>query len=138
MVYKIHRYTQAGGRSDVQETYDSGSAERRAELDVALEYLKCRDRGEWRRPKAAKLSKTQGYRDYFEIRFMADQVQQRPIGYFGPESGVFTILLWATEKGGTLRPADWYDKAERRRARIESGTDQSIPLQQHGENADAE
>lgn len=138
MVYKIHRYTQAGGRSDVQETYDGGSAELKAELDVALEYLACRDRSEWRRPNAAKLAKTHGYRDYFEIRFKADNVQQRPIGYFGPESGVFTILLWATEKGGKFRPADWYDKAERRRARIESGTDQSILLQQPGDIADAE
>ena len=100
-----------------------------AGLDVALEYLKARDRRDWRRPRAAKLAKTQGYRDYFEIRFMADHVQQRPIGYFGPSAGVFTILLWATEKGGKLRPADWYDKAERRRALIERGIDAARELQ---------
>lgn len=130
MTYKIHRYTRSDGRSDVQDAYDKGSVELKAGLDVALEYLKARDRSDWRRPKAAKLAKTQGYRDYFEIRFMADKVQQRPIGYFGPKACVFTILLWATEKGGKLQPADWYDKAERRRALIERGTDASHELQQ--------
>ncbi len=137
MVYKIHCYHQSNGRSDVQDKYDNGSADLVAGLDVALEFLALRDRGEWKRPRAAKLSKTRGYRDYFEIRFMADRVQQRPIGYFGPESGKFTILLWATEKGGKLSPADWYEIAERRRTQLNNGIAVSIKLERGEQMHDA-
>lgn len=73
------------------------------------------------RPKAARLDKNKTFRDYYEIRFQADKVQQRPIGYFGPKSNEFTILLWATEKGNRLLPVGWFDVAERRRLQIENG-----------------
>ena len=39
-----------------------------------------------------------------EIRFLADNVQQRPLG-FRSGSGEFTVLVWAHEKGG-----EWVEK----------------------------
>ena len=137
MVYRIHCYCQPNGRSDVQAEYDAGSSDLKANLDVALEFLRVRNRRDWTRPKAAKLSKGGGYRDYFEIRFMANHVQQRPIGYFGPGHDVFTILLWATEKGGKLRPSDWHAIADRRRTEITNGSASSIKLEQEEDTHNA-
>ncbi|MBN9476156.1 MAG: hypothetical protein J0H72_19050 [Burkholderiales bacterium] len=101
--------------------------ELQAAFDVHMEYLCARQREEWRRPKAAKLTRPNGYNDFFEIRFMSDRVQQRPIGYFGPGQNTFTVLLWATEKGQLL-PRDWHGIATRRREEIASRPDQSKPF----------
>lgn len=128
----IKCYVSSKGKNEVQGIYSSGTENLKAELEVALEYLKVRERLEWRRPHAAKLSKCDGFRDFFEIRFFADRLQQRPIGYFGPQQNDFTILLWATEKGGRLDPANWCQKANRRRSEIIDGVATVIDLKLDG------
>jgi hypothetical protein len=122
MVIKYKAYRTNHGRCDVQQTYDSSSFVLRAATDVALDYLAQQSRDSWRRPAAAKLSKGKGFRDYFEIRFYAENIQQRPIGYFYPNDTEFVILLWATEKGGKLYPESWRDVCDRRRNEIESSS----------------
>lgn len=120
-MWNIKCYVASNGSSQVQSAYDSGSAALKAELEVELEYLKIRGREEWRRPHAAKLTKCDDFRDFYEIRMYSDRVQQRPIGYFGPGANDFTILLWATEKGGKLYPENWCKKANRLRKEIRDG-----------------
>lgn len=120
-MWNVKCYVSSNGKNEVQETYSSGTDNLKAELEVALEYLKVRERQEWQRPHAHKLSKCDKFRDFFEIRFIANRLQQRPIGYFGPQPNDFTILLWATEKGGKLIPASWCQKANRRRQEITDG-----------------
>lgn len=120
-MWNINCYVSSSGKNDVQETYDFGTDELKAQLEVGLEYLRIRDRQEWRRPRAAKLTKCEYFRDFFEIRLFADNLQQRPIGYFGPNTNDFTILIWATEKGGNLIPLEWCKKANRRRNEINEG-----------------
>jgi len=115
---KIKCYESSSEKNEIQATYDSGTEELKAELEVALAYLKVRDRQDWRRPHAHKMSKCKKFRDFFEIRFKANNLQQRPIGYFGPDKNDFTILIWATEKGGKLKPEDWFKIADRRRNEI--------------------
>lgn len=83
-MWNIKCYVSASGRNEVQATYDSGNDDLKAELEVEIAYLEVRERDEWRRPHAAKLSKCSEFRDFFEIRLFANGVQQRPIGYFGP------------------------------------------------------
>ena len=112
---------ESNGKNEVQETYDSGNDVLRAEFEVELTYLKVRSREKWTRPHAAKLSKCKEFRDFFEIRFFANRLQQRPLGYFGPNPNDFTILLWATEKGGELIPRSWCKKANSRRQKIIDG-----------------
>lgn len=121
-MWNIKCYVSASGKNEVQTTYDSGSDALKAELEVEVAYLKVRGREEWQRPHAAKLSKCTEFRDFFEIRLFADNVQQRPIGYFGPNPNDFTILLWAHEKGGKLKPDNWCKKANRLRKEIIAGT----------------
>ena len=117
----IKCYVNARNENEIQATYDNGSDNLQAELMVAIEFLKVRGREDWRRPRAAQLSKCNDFKDFFEIRLFADKVQQRPIGYFGPGRNDFTILLWATEKGNQLIPADWCQIANRRRMKIAGG-----------------
>lgn len=120
-MWNICCYVTTSGKNEVQSTYDDGSYSLQAGFDVALKYLRMQDRQDWRRPKAARLNKNKAFPDYYEIRFKADNVQQRPIGYFGPGSNDFTVLIWANEKGNRLQPTTWFDIAERRRKQIESG-----------------
>lgn len=50
-----------------------------------------------------------------EVRFMAKKVQQRPLGYCGPETKNFTFLIAATERGNRFVPPDAPGQAEQRR-----------------------
>jgi len=129
----IKCYVSSSGKNEVQATYDSGTEELKAGLEVALAYLKVRDRQVWIRPHAHKMSKCIEFRDFFEIRFRAENLQQRPIGYFGPGLNDFTILIWATEKGNKLKPENWCEKANRRRKEILNGEAKAKCLQLKGD-----
>jgi hypothetical protein len=39
-----------------------------------------------------------------EIRFFAENVQHRPLGFYGPLKLEFTIAFFATERGGKFYP----------------------------------
>ncbi|WP_340121299.1 hypothetical protein [Methylobacter svalbardensis] len=130
---KIKCYESSSGKNEVQETYDSGTEELKAELEVALAYLKVRNRQDWRRPHAHKMSKCKEFRNFFETRFFANRLQQRPIGYFGPEENDFTILIWATEKGNKLNPENWCGKSNRRREEIINGNAKAKCLKLEGD-----
>ncbi len=102
----------------------------KAGFDVETEYL-CRSAKEsWTRPHAAKLTKGKknDFKEYYEIRFFADNTQQRPIGYFGPGDGEFTILIWATEKGDKLKPSTWRQRADNARENIERDASYAKPF----------
>ncbi len=123
-------YETLNGKKEVQSTFDSGSDELKANCLLAIEYLQVREKQDWTNPRnyAAKLTAGEGYRDFYEIRFKADKVMQRPIGYFGPGVNEFTILIWATEKGGKILPEGWRKKAERLRLQIEGKTAYAKPF----------
>lgn len=118
-------------RSEVQECYDAATESMKASFEVAIEYLQAQPRQNWVRPRAAKLQKGKEneFREYFEIRFKCDNVQQRPIGYFGPKENEFTILIWATEKGGKIIPTTWKKTADQRRISIDNGEDHAKKIE---------
>jgi len=70
----------------------------------------------WIDPHARKLAWHQNpdCKDIYEIRFKAHGVQQRPLGYFGPHLGIFTVVLWATHKGNQWRPKGFCRIAKQR------------------------
>lgn len=119
MNWKIKYYLSGTGHSDVLKAYKEATAKVRAAFEVQLDYLAVRPQEDWRRPKVAKLARDVAHKDFYEIRFFADQVQQRPIGFFGPEKKDFTIVLWATEKGMKLVPKEWNKIANSRRQDID-------------------
>jgi hypothetical protein len=120
--YRILCFVDHRGKSDVQDFYDSGTAELQAAFEVAISYLREMSRQEWTRPKAARLNKYKDFKDFFEIRFKANNVQQRPIGYFGPGEDEFTILIWLKEQGNKLIPDTWCKSANAMKEQIENVT----------------
>jgi hypothetical protein len=129
----INYYESSEGKHEVLETYNSGTDDLKAGFEVAIKFLRVRNRQDWRRPNAHKMSKSKEFRDFFEIRFKANNVQQRPIGYFGPGESDFTILIWAIEKGNKLLPEEWDKKANRFRKEIIEGTANAKPLKLEGD-----
>lgn len=55
----------------------------------------------------------------FEIRFEVDNVQYRPLAYYGPERRDITILTGATEVGGRLEPPGICGTALNRKSLVE-------------------
>lgn len=102
----------------IEAAYEGKSLEAQAAFDNAIHFLAQRKAHEWREPHTKKLS---GECDgLVEIRFEADKVQQRPIGYYGPARGQFTILIWATEKNGRFEPRTACSIAQRRRGEVDA------------------
>ncbi|MFM0115657.1 hypothetical protein [Paraburkholderia nemoris] len=126
-MWLLKTYVNQAGKCDVREGYERGTDDLQAAFDVQMEFLCEQPRHGWTRPKAAKLTVNKGFRDYFEVRIFADRVQQRPIGYFGPNNNDFTLLLWAIEKGDKLIPSGWHSKADSRRDAISNGTASAVP-----------
>ncbi|MGD0961737.1 MAG: hypothetical protein ABSB19_18150 [Methylomonas sp.] len=118
---KIKCYVANSGKNEVQDVYNNGSEELKAGFEVAISYLKEMSRQHWSRPDAHRLNKVKGFKDFYEIRFRADKLQQRPIGFFWPDDNHFTILIWATEKGNKLNPESWHEKCAKRKSDIENG-----------------
>lgn len=73
----------------------------RAAADNSLKYLRARKSQDWRFPQYKSL--TENCKGWGEIRFLADRVQYRLIGYMGPGSEKFTILIPVPGKGQSVR-----------------------------------
>ena len=113
------------GGGDVKDAYENGSSDLRGRLLSRLKTLSQLPLGEWREPHVKNL-KGECY-GLTEIRFKADGVQQRPLGYqSGPNE--FTILFWATEKGNKFIPLSACKKALARKAETESNEELSHDL----------
>jgi hypothetical protein len=59
-----------------------------------------------------------GYNGIYEIRFIVNNIQYRPLGCYGPDEKQFTILIGATKKGNRFNPANARELAMERRRMI--------------------
>jgi hypothetical protein len=85
----------------VRQAHDAGSKQLQAKFRSRLHILAQLRRPDWGEPHFKRLT---GDGDGLsELRFKADGVQQRPLGF---ESAPleYTILFWATERGGKFVP----------------------------------
>jgi hypothetical protein len=131
MSWRYKTYASANGRSDVQKHIDRLNAQAKYRFEAELRWLRDLSPREWHEPHAKKLK---GYDHLYEIRFTANKVRQRPIGFFGPDPGDFTILVWATHKQDIYDPAEALDTAEgRRKSLVVSKTASAAPLAIDGE-----
>ncbi|WP_124472238.1 hypothetical protein [Burkholderia contaminans] len=135
-IWWLRDHTSASERREVRSDYERASEAVRAAFDVQWELLSARPRERWTRPDAAKLrpEKKGGYREFFEFRFFEDNVQQRPLGYFGPGDKHFTLLIWATEKGNRFIPPEAVGTCEHRRNGIIGGTSSASPWNEDEED----
>lgn len=131
MAWTFSVYVGIGGSDALQREINRITASCRQHFSVRLRYLAVTAKIDWNRPHAAKLV---GWEDIYEIRFKADNVQVRPLGFFGPANNEFTILVWAIEKGNVYKPHDCFKTAARRRKEVRDGKAGIARLQIFGED----
>jgi hypothetical protein len=105
----------SGVESDIHNTYLSGSGQLRARFLSRLTILSKLPRAEWHEGYMKQLSGNCS--GLSEIRFLADRVQQRPLG-FQLNDREFVLLLWAREKGDKFVPKKACEIALKRKAEI--------------------
>ena len=115
VLWSFRCYRSADGTDQVKAWYDGGSKQLRAKFISRMKTLGQLARNEWHE----NLYKTlHGECDGLaEIRFFADKVQQRPLG-FHSGGAEFTILFCAKEKGGKFVPLSACAKAIARKDEV--------------------
>ena len=102
VVWTFRTYVSARGEAEVPTWYDLQTLKVQATFDQRLRTLQQMEISEWRDPYSKRLKgKCDGL---IEIRFLADRVQHRPLGWFGPSQREFTILFCAREIGDRFDP----------------------------------
>jgi hypothetical protein len=98
----------------VKESQDKGSKKLRARFLSRIKILAQLEFSDWREPAFKTLhGECAGLG---EIRFKADGVQQRPLGFRSGQDE-FTILFWAKEKENKFVPRDSCQRILRERKR---------------------
>ena len=125
VIWTFRHYVDLNGTSDVKETYDNGTPQLRSKLLSRLRTLANLPLTDWNETYRKSLK---GNCDGLEeIRFKADNVQQRPLGYRSTASE-FIILFWATERGGKFVPLSACEKALKRKTEVLLNKDRSNAL----------
>ena len=115
VLWSFRCYRSADGTDEVRAWYDGGSKELQARFLSRMRTLAQLARNEWHENYYKALH---GPCDGLgEIRFKADRVQQRPLG-FHSGGAEFTILFCAKEKGGKFVPLSACEKAIARRNEV--------------------
>jgi hypothetical protein len=105
-------------RNFIAEWMDTIGVRPKAKINAVLKNLSETPQAEWHKTKAAEKLKGQG--DLWEIKAFASDVQWRPIGFFGPGPGTFTLLAGATEKDRKLLPLSVLETAQGRKANVQA------------------
>ncbi len=103
-------------RNTIAEWMDSIGVRPKAKINAILKNLSETPQTEWHRSRAAEKLKGQG--DLWEIKAFASDIQWRPIGFFGPDRGTFTLLVGAIEKDRRLLPPTVLATAQARKASV--------------------
>jgi hypothetical protein len=115
VLWSFRCYRSDNGTDEVRAWYESGSKQLQARFLSRLKTLAQQARNEWHGNWYKPLH---GECDGLgEIRFIADKVQQRPLGFRSGDYE-FTILLCVKEKGGKFVPLGACKKALARRDEI--------------------
>lgn len=109
-IYRIKKFVEGNGSSDLVEWHKNLDEEGKAKFAVRMEYLCACPSESWSLPYCRPLDD-----GISEIRFKDRRVQQRPLGYFGPNIKEFTFLISAIEKGGKFVPKDAIARAKIRK-----------------------
>lgn len=109
----IKCYCNANGRDVFDKEYGRQSNDAKSEFRSVLNGLKDQPTIQgWMRPNG--FDRLSGkYRQLGKLIFKArkTKVQHRPIGFFGPGEGEFTLLAWASERGDAWDPPNVRDTA---------------------------
>jgi hypothetical protein len=118
MLWTFFEFLTTGNRGVITEWYNGDLAEEaQQDFEDLLRYLAVTPRHLWERPKFAPVA---GYAGLGKLRFKANRIQYRPIGFFGPRVGQFTLLIGAEERGGRWNPRDAPTQALGRKSTVEA------------------
>ena len=115
VIWTFRHYVDANGVSDVRATYDRGRDKLKPRFLSRLRTLANLPFDDWHETYWKPL-KGEGS-GLEELRFKANNVEQRPLGFRSGDTE-FTILFWATEKGGKFVPLSACTKALERKAEV--------------------
>ncbi len=111
-------YVGDDGKDEIRAWYDAQTAQCRARFASRLKILASLPADEWHETYFKHLhGECHGLA---EIRYKADKVQQRPLG-FRSAPDVFTLLYCAKEKNGKFVPLSACAQALERKAKVISG-----------------
>jgi hypothetical protein len=122
MLWTFLEFLTTGNRGVITEWYAELTEEAQQDFDDLLRYLAVTPRHLWERPKFAPIT---GYAGLGKLRFKANRVQYRHIGFFGPKAGQFTLLIGAEERGRRWVPRDAPNQALRRKTIVEADNDRT-------------
>lgn len=112
-------------------TYENLGNAGQATADIRVLYVRDQAPSMWTLPHARKLAwqSDSNCKGLYEIRFKANGLQQRPMGYFGPHPGIFTFVVWATHKGSHWKPREFCRIAKERWQEIQASAAEIRPVQ---------
>lgn len=131
LTWRFNTYLSPTGRSDVQDAIDRYDDYGREYLHRQVAYLAVTGTADWTMPRALKLK---GVKDLYEIRYKANRQQARALGFFGPNTGEFTITLICTHKDNVYKPPNAFQTATDRANSVKSGRASVIALRFDGED----
>lgn len=101
-LWQVHGFVPSPPKSVIDEWIETASDDALAKFDSRLLMLTQLQSANWKYEHAHHLSGV--CNGLFEIRFQANNVAHRPLCCFGPNRMTFTVLFFATEHNGNLRP----------------------------------
>ena len=112
-IWAIRSFRAQGGRKVFLEEYKCQSPAVRADFRSLLTVLREQPLiTGWCRPNFDRLSRR--FRELGKLRLKVQNVQHRPLGFFGPTPRTFTLLAWATERDGDYDPPNVREVALKR------------------------
>jgi hypothetical protein len=115
ILWSFRYYTPGDRKTGIRQRHDKGSKKLQATFRSRLKTLSQLDWEEWREPYFKQLSGTA--RGLCEVRFKADGVQQRPLGFVSGNRE-FTLVAWATEKNDRFVPLSAPETAMRIKSEV--------------------
>jgi hypothetical protein len=124
--WRFHCYVSEDGTDEIRTWYEAQSKRLQQKFLDRMLALRGLPPEEWTLPLFRWLrGDGQGLG---EIRFKSDGVQQRPLGFRGPEADLFTLLYPAREKKDRFMPKNAIAIAQGLRKQVESNKERSNDL----------
>jgi hypothetical protein len=123
VLWTVRSYVSERGTDEIREWYGAQTPRCRAKFLSRIRFLAQTPRSGWKREPFDLLK---GY-DLGEVRFNADGVEHRPLGFFSP-SMIFTIVICATEKNNKFVPKGAPEIGENRKKEIEANAARCRPF----------
>jgi hypothetical protein len=103
-IWSFKVFVKRSGRDSFEEWLTSIDVEAEERIRAMIRRLSVMEK--WEKPYFSGLK---GYKDIYEIRVNANNVQYRPLGCFGPERKTFVLLIGAS-KTSKKRKTIWSPK----------------------------